>query len=192
MRVPLVSLISREMPMTAGIWLLLLCMNSLKARTVYVGTSVYVLQELRCGRDAAVGISLKSHKNCSTFSPADRTEKRSTMPDSPADVKTQSRLTPPTMPPPPTTQGAPRTSSFTPTACEYIKRCLLHCLWLYITLQSPCFKCSAGHHSIQPADVSLCLLADAITGFTHASWEDQWNGLLSKQCVLQPPSPMPT
>ncbi|XP_067835463.1 protein CBFA2T1 isoform X1 [Heptranchias perlo] len=44
-----------------------------------------------------------------------RTEKRSTMPDSPADVKSQSRLTPPTMPPPPTNQGAPRTSSFTPT-----------------------------------------------------------------------------
>ncbi|XP_069477447.1 protein CBFA2T1 isoform X2 [Ambystoma mexicanum] len=44
-----------------------------------------------------------------------RTEKHSTMPDSPADVKTQSRLTPPTMPPPPTTQGIPRTSSFTPT-----------------------------------------------------------------------------
>ncbi|XP_059502108.1 protein CBFA2T1 isoform X5 [Stegostoma tigrinum] len=44
-----------------------------------------------------------------------RTEKQSTMPDSPADVKTQSRLTPPTMPPPPTNQGAPRTSSFTPT-----------------------------------------------------------------------------
>ncbi|XP_007900894.1 protein CBFA2T1 isoform X4 [Callorhinchus milii] len=37
------------------------------------------------------------------------------MPDSPADVKTQSRLTPPTMPPPPTNQGAPRTNSFTPT-----------------------------------------------------------------------------
>ncbi|XP_035385289.1 protein CBFA2T1 isoform X1 [Electrophorus electricus] len=45
-----------------------------------------------------------------------RTEKPSAMPDSPADVKTQSRLTPPTMPPPPSTQGAPRTSSFTPTA----------------------------------------------------------------------------
>nr|XP_046181203.1 protein CBFA2T1 isoform X2 [Oncorhynchus gorbuscha] len=44
------------------------------------------------------------------------TEKCSTMPDSPADVKTLSRLTPTTMPPPPpTTQGAPRTSSFTPT-----------------------------------------------------------------------------
>uniref|UniRef100_A0AAZ3R105 RUNX1 partner transcriptional co-repressor 1 n=1 Tax=Oncorhynchus tshawytscha TaxID=74940 RepID=A0AAZ3R105_ONCTS len=43
-------------------------------------------------------------------------EKCSTMPDSPADVKAQSRLTPTTMPPPPpTTQGAPRTSSFTPT-----------------------------------------------------------------------------
>uniref|UniRef100_A0A8C9FYP0 Uncharacterized protein n=1 Tax=Pavo cristatus TaxID=9049 RepID=A0A8C9FYP0_PAVCR len=40
------------------------------------------------------------------------------MPDSPVDVKTQSRLTPPTMPPPPTTQGAPRTSSFTPTTTE--------------------------------------------------------------------------
>uniref|UniRef100_A0A8K9UVQ1 RUNX1 partner transcriptional co-repressor 1 n=1 Tax=Oncorhynchus mykiss TaxID=8022 RepID=A0A8K9UVQ1_ONCMY len=38
------------------------------------------------------------------------------MPDSPADVKAQSRLTLATMPPPPpTTQGAPRTSSFTPT-----------------------------------------------------------------------------
>ncbi|XP_069477446.1 protein CBFA2T1 isoform X1 [Ambystoma mexicanum] len=49
------------------------------------------------------------------FLPRDRTEKHSTMPDSPADVKTQSRLTPPTMPPPPTTQGIPRTSSFTPT-----------------------------------------------------------------------------
>uniref|UniRef100_A0A4W6CL80 RUNX1 partner transcriptional co-repressor 1 n=2 Tax=Lates calcarifer TaxID=8187 RepID=A0A4W6CL80_LATCA len=45
----------------------------------------------------------------------DRTGKRSTMPDSPADVKTQSRLTPPTMPPPPSTQGAPRNSSYTPT-----------------------------------------------------------------------------
>uniref|UniRef100_A0A4W5K926 Uncharacterized protein n=1 Tax=Hucho hucho TaxID=62062 RepID=A0A4W5K926_9TELE len=42
------------------------------------------------------------------------------MPNSPADVKTQSRLTPSTMPPPPpTTQGAPRTSSFTPTTCKY-------------------------------------------------------------------------
>ncbi|CAF99400.1 unnamed protein product, partial [Tetraodon nigroviridis] len=45
----------------------------------------------------------------------DRTGKPSTMPDSPADVKTQSRLTPPTMPPPPSTQGAPRNSSYTPT-----------------------------------------------------------------------------
>ncbi|KAJ0054971.1 hypothetical protein NL108_008686 [Boleophthalmus pectinirostris] len=44
-----------------------------------------------------------------------RPGKRSTMPDSPADVKTQSRLTPPTMPPPPSTQGAPRNSSYTPT-----------------------------------------------------------------------------
>ncbi|XP_019391588.1 PREDICTED: protein CBFA2T3 isoform X5 [Crocodylus porosus] len=39
-----------------------------------------------------------------------------TMPDSPADVKTQSRATPPNMPPPPpaVTQGATRHPSFTP------------------------------------------------------------------------------
>ncbi|XP_075367206.1 protein CBFA2T3 isoform X2 [Mycteria americana] len=39
-----------------------------------------------------------------------------TMPDSPADVKTQSRSTPPSMPPPPpaVTQGATRHPSFTP------------------------------------------------------------------------------
>ncbi|XP_061903301.1 protein CBFA2T1 isoform X3 [Entelurus aequoreus] len=43
------------------------------------------------------------------------TGKRSNMPDSPADVKTQSRLTPPTMPPPPSTQGGPRHMSYTPT-----------------------------------------------------------------------------
>ncbi|KAG7253513.1 hypothetical protein CRUP_016318, partial [Coryphaenoides rupestris] len=50
-----------------------------------------------------------------TWRREDHTGKRSTMPDSPADVKTQSRLTPPTMPPPPSTQGAPRNSSYTPT-----------------------------------------------------------------------------
>ncbi|XP_061122449.1 protein CBFA2T1 isoform X2 [Syngnathus typhle] len=44
-----------------------------------------------------------------------RPGKRSTMPDSPAEVKTQSRLTPPAMPPPPSTQGPPRNSSYTPT-----------------------------------------------------------------------------
>ncbi|NWX41885.1 MTG16 protein, partial [Steatornis caripensis] len=40
-----------------------------------------------------------------------------TMPDSPADVKTQSRSTPPSMPPPPpaVTQGATRHPSFTPS-----------------------------------------------------------------------------
>uniref|UniRef100_A0A8C8BVS7 CBFA2/RUNX1 partner transcriptional co-repressor 3 n=1 Tax=Otus sunia TaxID=257818 RepID=A0A8C8BVS7_9STRI len=49
--------------------------------------------------------------------PADNAETRAaTMPDSPADVKTQSRSTPPSMPPPPpaVTQGATRHPSFTP------------------------------------------------------------------------------
>lgn len=92
--------------------------------------------------------SARSHQDCSTFSSfflqfffrlsswavhrsglnpmlcpcllIDRTEKPSTMPDSPADVKAQSRLTPPTMPPPPGTQGAPRTSSFTPTTRKHL------------------------------------------------------------------------
>ncbi|TSK28202.1 Protein CBFA2T1 [Bagarius yarrelli] len=50
-----------------------------------------------------------------------RTEKPFTMPDSPADVKAQPRLTPPTMPPPPGTQGAPRTSSFTPTTPRMVR-----------------------------------------------------------------------
>ncbi|XP_014798015.1 PREDICTED: protein CBFA2T3 isoform X3 [Calidris pugnax] len=48
---------------------------------------------------------------------ADNAETRAaTMPDSPADVKTQSRSTPPSMPPPPpaVTQGATRHPSFTP------------------------------------------------------------------------------
>ncbi|XP_023646523.1 protein CBFA2T3 isoform X2 [Paramormyrops kingsleyae] len=44
-------------------------------------------------------------------------QKVGTMPDSPADVKTQPRLTPPTMPPPPpaVSQAANRNASFTPT-----------------------------------------------------------------------------
>ncbi|KAM7146609.1 protein CBFA2T3 isoform 2-T2 [Macrochelys suwanniensis] len=44
-------------------------------------------------------------------------KKAATMPDSPADVKTQSRSTPPNMPPPPpaVTQGATRHPSFTPS-----------------------------------------------------------------------------
>ncbi|CAM2101197.1 unnamed protein product [Caretta caretta] len=50
--------------------------------------------------------------------PASSAEKKkaATMPDSPADVKTQSRSTPPNMPPPPpaVTQGATRHPSFTP------------------------------------------------------------------------------
>ncbi|NXK98286.1 MTG16 protein, partial [Formicarius rufipectus] len=47
--------------------------------------------------------------------PADNGDVAATMPDSPADVKTQSRSTPPAMPPPPAgTQGATRHPSFTP------------------------------------------------------------------------------
>lgn len=54
--------------------------------------------------------------------PADPAAKRAaTMPDSPADVKTQPRSTPPSMPPPPpaVTQGATRHPSFTPSTSEY-------------------------------------------------------------------------
>ncbi|KAJ8290728.1 hypothetical protein GJAV_G00016780 [Gymnothorax javanicus] len=44
--------------------------------------------------------------------------KHSIMPDSPEDVKTQSRLMPTAMPPPPPTPIVPRTSSMTPTALD--------------------------------------------------------------------------
>ncbi|OWK15689.1 hypothetical protein Celaphus_00004054 [Cervus elaphus hippelaphus] len=49
-------------------------------------------------------------------STADRKEKATAMPDSPAEVKTQPRATPPSMPPPPpvASQGATRHPSFTP------------------------------------------------------------------------------
>ncbi|XP_029936633.1 protein CBFA2T3 isoform X2 [Myripristis murdjan] len=49
-----------------------------------------------------------------------RVQKVGTMPDSPADVKTQPRSTPPTMPPPPpaVSQAANRNASFTPTTSK--------------------------------------------------------------------------
>ncbi|XP_034048109.1 protein CBFA2T3 isoform X6 [Thalassophryne amazonica] len=49
-----------------------------------------------------------------------RVQKVGTMPDSPADVKTQPRSTPPTMPPPPpaVSQAASRNASFTPTTSK--------------------------------------------------------------------------
>ena len=54
--------------------------------------------------------------------PTDNAETQAaTMPDSPADVKTQSRSTPPSMPPPPpaVTQGVTRHPTFTPNTSEY-------------------------------------------------------------------------
>ncbi|KAF0043103.1 hypothetical protein F2P81_004440 [Scophthalmus maximus] len=49
-----------------------------------------------------------------------RVQKVGTMPDSPADVKTQPRSTPPTMPPPPpaVSQATNRSASFTPTTSK--------------------------------------------------------------------------
>ncbi|XP_052418255.1 protein CBFA2T3 isoform X5 [Carassius gibelio] len=49
-------------------------------------------------------------------------QKAGTMPDSPADVKTQPRSTPPTMPPPPpaVSQAANRNASFTPTTSKLL------------------------------------------------------------------------
>uniref|UniRef100_A0A8C6URN5 Uncharacterized protein n=1 Tax=Neogobius melanostomus TaxID=47308 RepID=A0A8C6URN5_9GOBI len=52
-----------------------------------------------------------------------RVQKVGTMPDSPADVKTQPRSTPPTMPPPPpaVSQATNRNASFTPTTSKSSK-----------------------------------------------------------------------
>lgn len=52
-----------------------------------------------------------------------RVQKVGTMPDSPADVKTQPRSTPPTMPPPPpaVSQATNRNASFTPATSKSSK-----------------------------------------------------------------------
>ncbi|NXE15529.1 MTG16 protein, partial [Lophotis ruficrista] len=71
---------------------------------------------VRRGSAALAGTPLSPPR---ALSPADNAETRAaTMPDSPADVKTQPRSTPPSMPPPPpaVTQGATRHPSFTPNA----------------------------------------------------------------------------
>ncbi|XP_067443075.1 protein CBFA2T3 isoform X4 [Thunnus thynnus] len=54
------------------------------------------------------------------YSEGSRVQKVGTMPDSPADVKTQPRSTPPTMPPPPpaVSQVTNRNASFTPTTSK--------------------------------------------------------------------------
>ncbi|XP_026988797.2 protein CBFA2T3 isoform X1 [Tachysurus fulvidraco] len=60
---------------------------------------------------------LSTHTQRRRHAGSAETSKVGTMPDSPADVKTQPRSTPPTMPPPPpaVSQAANRNASFTPT-----------------------------------------------------------------------------
>ncbi|XP_037835722.1 protein CBFA2T3 isoform X5 [Kryptolebias marmoratus] len=62
-------------------------------------------------------LAASSRYRCSKGS---RVQKVGTMPDSPADVKTQPRSTPPTMPPPPpaVSQATSRNASFTPTTSK--------------------------------------------------------------------------
>ncbi|RVE74407.1 hypothetical protein OJAV_G00021970 [Oryzias javanicus] len=67
--------------------------------------------------------SLDLHLTASSLyrcSEGSRVQKAGTMPDSPADVKTQPRSTPPTMPPPPpaVSQATSRNASFTPTTSK--------------------------------------------------------------------------
>ncbi|XP_051794999.1 protein CBFA2T3 isoform X4 [Acanthochromis polyacanthus] len=64
-----------------------------------------------------LNLAASSHYRCSEGS---RVQKVGTMPDSPADVKTQPRSTPPTMPPPPpaVSQATNRNASFTPTTSK--------------------------------------------------------------------------
>nr|XP_006641277.2 PREDICTED: protein CBFA2T3 isoform X2 [Lepisosteus oculatus] len=78
-------------------------------------TSHRTMLEKRCLHALS---SSSSTAQCWRKNPTGSTEKKvGTMPDSPADVKTQPRSTPPTMPPPPpaVTQAANRNASFTPT-----------------------------------------------------------------------------
>uniref|UniRef100_A0A3P8TWN7 CBFA2/RUNX1 partner transcriptional co-repressor 3 n=1 Tax=Amphiprion percula TaxID=161767 RepID=A0A3P8TWN7_AMPPE len=68
-------------------------------------------------RSLDLNLAASSHYRCSEGS---RVQKVGTMPDSPADVKTQPRSTPPTMPPPPpaVSQATNRNASFTPTTSK--------------------------------------------------------------------------
>ncbi|XP_024150563.1 protein CBFA2T3 isoform X1 [Oryzias melastigma] len=68
-------------------------------------------------RSLDLHLTASSHYRCSEGS---RVQKAGTMPDSPADVKTQPRSTPPTMPPPPpaVSQATSRNASFTPTTSK--------------------------------------------------------------------------
>ncbi|KAG7233051.1 hypothetical protein INR49_003116, partial [Caranx melampygus] len=75
---------------------------------------------------------LSSLTSCLHFE-SSRVQKVGTMPDSPADVKTQPRSTPPTMPPPPpaVSQATNRSASFTPTTSKSsIYRCAYICVSL--------------------------------------------------------------
>ncbi|XP_068436286.1 protein CBFA2T3 isoform X2 [Clinocottus analis] len=64
-----------------------------------------------------LNLAIRSSYRCSEGS---RVQKFGTMPDSPADVKTQPRSTPPTMPPPPpaVSQATNRNASFTPATSK--------------------------------------------------------------------------
>nr|XP_057944330.1 protein CBFA2T3 isoform X5 [Doryrhamphus excisus] len=72
-------------------------------------------KDRRRGLDPKITASV--HYRCSEGS---RVQKVGTMPDSPADVKTQPRSTPPTMPPPPpaVSQATSRNASFTPATSK--------------------------------------------------------------------------
>ncbi|PNJ12490.1 CBFA2T3 isoform 1 [Pongo abelii] len=71
---------------------------------------------LESGLLASAGCSAPRGPRKGGPAPVDRKAKASAMPDSPAEVKTQPRSTPPSMPPPPpaASQGATRPPSFTP------------------------------------------------------------------------------
>nr|XP_012321460.1 protein CBFA2T3 isoform X2 [Aotus nancymaae] len=71
---------------------------------------------LESGLLASAGCSAPRGPRKGGPAPVDRKAKASAMPDSPVEVKTQPRSTPPSMPPPPpaTSQGAIRPPSFTP------------------------------------------------------------------------------
>ncbi|XP_041836538.1 protein CBFA2T3 isoform X3 [Melanotaenia boesemani] len=68
-------------------------------------------------RSLDYNLAASSYYRCSEGS---RVQKVGKMPDSPADVKTQPRSTPPTMPPPPpaVSQATSRNASFTPTTSK--------------------------------------------------------------------------
>ena len=106
-----------------------------------------------------------------------RVQKVGTMPDSPADVKTQPRSTPPTMPPPPpaVSQATNRNASYTPTTSKTSKDPLY--FWLFSKMND-----TSALHSERVSYMTwlscceMCVFFDLETNEEAGVIQKHWSG----------------